>query len=151
MKRLCLFFALLLLAAGCNHRPKSCQVCQRAECKGIAFRVTTNAGKTIETCCPRCGLHYLNSTKQQSRSLAATDLANGRWMDATKAVYVSGSAVSPCAKMEAYRDAYGCCALKGFDRCSPSLIAFASESSARTFQKQHGGELMTWATIQPTK
>ncbi len=53
--------------------------------------------------------------------------------------------------MEAKRDAYGCCAVKGFDRCLPSLIAFATRDAAVAFQKQHGGELLTWEQVQSPK
>ncbi|MCG3147717.1 MAG: hypothetical protein PCFJNLEI_01158 [Verrucomicrobiae bacterium] len=145
--------SLLLLAlalAGCSREPRSCAVCQRAECKGLAFRVTLTTGKTVETCCPRCGLHYLETTQQQARSLQVTDLATGQWLDASQAVFVAGSEVSPCApSKEAVRDTHGCCAVKGFDRCNPSLIAFASADSARAFQKQHGGELLTWQQMNP--
>jgi hypothetical protein len=134
---------LALLVTGCERAPKSCQVCQRDECKGLAFRVTLTTGKTVETCCPRCGLHYLESTKQQARALQATDYAGGQWIDATKAMYVSGSDVSACAGMETKRNAHGCCAFKDYDRCLPSLIAFEDEQRAVEFQKQHGGEIVT--------
>jgi hypothetical protein len=151
MKRFTLFFTMLVLFVGCQRAPKTCQVCQRDECRGLAFRITLTTGKTVETCCPRCGLYYLATAKQRAQSLAATDLSSGQWIDASKAVYVSGSAISPCASMEAKRDAYGCCAVKDFDRCLPSLIGFGTTAAAAAFQKQHGGELLTWEQIQPSK
>ncbi len=139
----------LALATGCSRGQKTCAVCEREECKGLAFRVRLETGKTVETCCPRCGLHYLESTKQQARALQATDYAGGQWIDATKATYVSGSDVAHCAMKETKRDAYGCCAFKDFDRCLPSLIAFADTTSAQTFQKQHGGEVVGFEKIAP--
>ena len=82
-----------------------------------------------------------------ARHLAAQDYATGRWIDATRAVYVSGSAVAHCAAIETRRDAYGCCAFKAFDRCLPSLVAFESRDAAVAFQKQQGGELTDFAKL----
>jgi hypothetical protein len=133
--------------AGCGRGPQTCPVCQRAECKGMAFRMTLANGKTIETCCPRCGLVHLRNRGLTAKTMEATDYTDGRWIDATKAVYVSGSDVSHCAATEARRDAFGCCAIKGYDRCLPSLIAFHDKESAAAFQKQHGGQLVAFSDI----
>ncbi len=110
--------------------------------------MTLTNGKTVQTCCPRCGLHYLKVRGQTARTFEATDYASDQWIDATKAVYVSGSDVSHCGTEEARRDAYGCCAIKAYDRCLPSLIAFATPDAAQAFQKQHGGNLLTFAQLQ---
>lgn len=92
-------------------------------------------------------MHYVSTAKQQARAWQATDYAGGQWLDATKAVFVEGSDVNHCASMEVRRDAQGCCMIKGFDRCMPSLIAFAAQDDAQSFQKQHGGTLQTWEQI----
>jgi nitrous oxide reductase accessory protein NosL len=147
MRPLISILCVAVLLVGCSRGPKHCAVCERDECKGLAFRVTLQNGKTVETCCPRCGLHYLASTKQQAKALQATDIVSGRRVDARKAVYVEGSDVSHCAPLEVRRDAFGCCYYKGFDRCSPSLIAFASEESAQAFQKQHGGKIVAFEKL----
>jgi hypothetical protein len=128
------------LVAGCGQPRRSCAVCQRDECKGMAFRVTLNNGKTIETCCPRCALHYLETNHVRARQMEATDFATGTWVDATRAVYVSDSDVHPCAALETRRDPQGCCLAKTYDRCLPSLVAFADREQAATFQKVHGGQ-----------
>jgi nitrous oxide reductase accessory protein NosL len=143
-----LILCVTVLLAGCSRSPKHCAVCERDQCKGLAFRVTLQNGKTVETCCPRCGLHYLASTKQQAKALQATDLASGQWIDATKAVYVEGSDVSHCAPLEVRRDAQGCCLYKTYDRCLPSLIAFQDAQQVVAFQKQHGGEVLSWERVQ---
>lgn len=147
MKTPAILLALLVLAAGCSRGPKTCPVCQRDECTGLAFRVALASGKRVETCCPRCGLHYLRSTRQSARSIEATDLSTGRWIDATRAVFVEDSDVAACAAMETRRDAQGCCYVKGFDRCLPSLVAFASADAARAFQQQHGGRIVAFDSL----
>ena len=136
----------LLTIVGCHRGPAHCRVCDRDECKGLVFRIKMPAGQTVETCCPRCGLHFLasNSTAQGAE---ATDFATGQWLDASKASYVSGSDVKACAMPETRRDAQGCCAFKGYDRCLPSLIAFANTTNAQAFARQHGGTIQTWPEL----
>jgi hypothetical protein len=60
---------------------------------------------------------------------------------------VSGGDLSHCAMKETRRDAYGCCFYKGFDRCEPSLIAFASNEEVEKFKKQHGGEFLMFEKL----
>jgi nitrous oxide reductase accessory protein NosL len=144
-----LFVALLL--AGCDRGAKVCAVCQRDECKAMAFRVTLENGKTVETCCPRCGMHYVEAMKQPARSLEATDFTTGHWVDATKATFVSGSDMKGCAMPAAQRDAQGCCMYMAYDRCLPSLVAFADKPAAMEFQKQHGGDVQSFAELSAIK
>jgi nitrous oxide reductase accessory protein NosL len=141
----------VLLVAGCSRGAKVCAVCQREECKAMAFRVTLDNGKTLETCCPRCGMHYVESMKQPARSLEATDFATGHWIDATKATFVSGSDMKGCAMPSARRDAQGCCLYVAYDRCLPSLVAFVDRSAAVEFQKQHGGDVLAFAELSANK
>jgi hypothetical protein len=138
---------LTLLFCSCNRGPKTCAVCQRDECTGLAFRVTLDTGKTVETCCPRCGLHYVEEAKQSARLMQATDYITGKWLDAKLATFVSGSDVSHCASKEVRRDAQGCCLVKGYDRCLPSLIAFQSQDEASKFLKEHGGAMVSFEKI----
>ena len=137
-----------LILTGCSRGAKMCAVCQREECKAMAFRMTLENAKAVETCCPRCGLQYVEANKQHARAFEATDFATGgSWLDATKAVFVSGSDIRPCAMPESRRDAQGCCMYLQYDRCLPSLVAFADKPAAEGFQKQHGGELMMFQQL----
>lgn len=141
MRTLVMIIAVALLA-GCARSGRTCAVCDRDECKGMAFRVTLENGKTVETCCPRCALHYLEVNHLKARQMEATDFATGTWVDATHAVFVSDSNVHPCATLETRRDPQGCCMTKTYDRCLPSLVAFAGKDQAAAFQKDHGGQLV---------
>jgi hypothetical protein len=138
-----------LLLAGCGRGAKVCAVCQREECKAMAFRVTMPFGK-VETCCARCGLRYLHANSAASE-VAATDFATGHWIDATKATYVSGSDARGCAMPATRRDAQGCCMYVAYDRCLPSVVAFADRAAAVEFQKQHGGDVQTFAELSTEK
>ena len=146
MRMIVLIFCAVV-AAGCSKSTRMCAVCNREECNGLTFRVTLENGKVVETCCPRCGLHYLESTHQRARKMEATDFATGNWVDAANAVYVSDSNVHPCAELQTLRDPQGCCMLKTYDRCLPSLVAFAATEPAATFQKAHGGQIVGFQTV----
>ena len=146
MKLLVIIFCVALVA-GCGRSEHVCAVCDRDECKGLAFRLTLENGKTVETCCPRCALHYLEANHVTARKMEATDFATGNWVEATQAVYVSESNVHPCAALEARRDPQGCCLMKTYDRCLPSLVAFAAQDQAAAFQKNHGGQLVAFQEI----
>src|ERR1041384_1489952 len=141
------FVFLTLCVTACGHARKVCAVCNRDECTGMAFRITLENGRAVETCCARCGMHYLESNKQQAKAIQATDFTTGNWIDATKAVFVSGSDVRPCASTAAHRDAQGCSMYVAYDRCLPRLVAFADQQAAQTFQKEHGGQLVALDTI----
>lgn len=138
---------LIVLVAGCGRPGEFCQVCQREECTGLAFRVTLEDGRRVQTCCPRCGLHYLKTANAPARQIQASDFGSGKWIDAKTALYVEDSDVSHCAGKEVRRDQFGCCYYKGFDRCLPSLIAFADAEAAAKFQQRHGGKLVRFEKL----
>ena len=113
----------------------------------MAFRVTLENGKVVETCCPRCALHYLETNHLIARQMEATDFATSHWVDASRAIFVSDSDVHPRATPETRRDPQGCCMMKTYDRCLPSLVAFAGKDDAAVFQKEHGGQLVAFQEI----
>jgi len=137
----------LILLASCRPAPKLCPACERPDCAGMTFNVTLASGKVIETCCPRCGAAVVRQQTAAPRALTASDFSSGQPVGATLAVYVVGSDVSHCAGMEMKRDAEGCCMFKGYDRCLPSTLAFATHDAAVDFQKKHGGALTTWSDV----
>ncbi len=137
----------MVLLSACSRGAKVCAVCQRDECKAMAFRITRDDGKIVETCCARCGLHYLESSKPPRR-VEATDFATGHWIDAAMAMLVSGSDMRGCAMPETRRDSQGCCMYMAYDRCLPSLIAFESRDAAAAFTKKHGGDLAAWEQLR---
>jgi NosL len=146
MKLVVIMFCVALVV-GCARSQHVCAVCERAECKGMAFRMTLESGKIVETCCPRCALHYLEANHVTARKVEATDFATGNWVEATHAAYVSDSDVHPCAVLETRVDPQGCCMTKAYDRCLPSLVAFAAKDQAAAFQKDHGGQLVAFQDI----
>lgn len=115
---------------------------------GRGIHVQTRArvrigGREYETCCVRCAIIEAQQTGKPLRVLEVGDFETGNLLIADRAWFVEGSAVNPCMSMapKAGRGDQHTVCLLGFDRCSPSDLAFSSEGQARTFAVQHGGTL----------
>jgi len=138
------------LASSCGG-PKFCGVCQREECRNLAFTIRLQDGKAVETCCPRCGLHYVEQEHPRVASLSVRDFDTALALDARNAFYVEGSDVTPCSSMQESsppRDERGCCMKQVYDRCLPSVLAFGSRERAESFAREHGGMVKTLAEIE---
>ncbi len=98
-------------------------------------------GKRLHTCCPRCPLTYAAQTGERVRLLQVTDYVSGKKLAAADAYYVDGSQVEMCAAPRLRTDESQTPYARLFDRCSPSLLAFAREDQARAFLAQYGGTL----------
>ena len=149
-----LLSVLLLSAPACLKSQASCSVCGRTECRAMVFTIHLKDGSDKNTCCPRCGLHYLEGEHPAVASLSVRDFATAKTIDAEGAVYVDGSDVTPCTSMEEGAppgDERGCCLKPVYDRCTPSLIAFASRDTARKFADVHGGIIRTFAEVRAQK
>ena len=112
--------------------------------------LVTIAGRKYETCCVRCGIIEAQQTGKPLRVLEVADFETGKLLSAVKAWYVEGSPVNPCMNMTPRAesaDRQTMCLL-GFDRCSPSVLAFSDERQARVFIAQHGGALKRLDDLQ---
>jgi hypothetical protein len=126
---------------------KMCAVCAREECGNLSFRIQFASGEAVETCCPRCGIQYLKTEQRAVAALEVRDFESARAVDARSAWYVVGSDVMPCKDMHASkptRDEQGCCIRTTYDRCVPSVLAFAGREQAAAFAGRHGGDLSTF-------
>lgn len=143
-------FLVALALASCGPRSKFCAVCQREECGNMAFTIGLKDGKTLETCCPRCGLHYLEENHPDVAGLAVREFDGNDSLDARSAFYVEGSEVTPCSSMHAStppRDERGCCMKQVYDRCLPSVLAFRSRERAEEFAREHGGTVKVFSEL----
>ena len=100
-------------------------------------------GKKYETCCVRCAIIEAQQTGKPLQVLKVAAFDTSRLMDPNDAWFVEGSAVNMCMRMSPAAESPGreSVYLRGFDRCSPSILAFSSEQHARDFIAQHGGAL----------
>ena len=100
-------------------------------------------GRKYETCCVRCAIIEARQTGKPLRVIKVADFATSKLLNPNKAWFVEGSAVNLCMSMSQAAESPGreSVYLRGFDRCSPSALAFSSEQQARAFMAQHGGVL----------
>jgi hypothetical protein len=127
--------------------PGDCRLCERKLNPRTAFCLVLD-GRLTWACCPRCGLAMGRERGWDGRGAAATDYTTGQKVKAEDAVYVRGSDLTPCCSptviiVGSERAVCGKC----FDRCYPSLIAFASPRKAYEFTKEHGGEIVSFETL----
>jgi len=98
-------------------------------------------GKQYHACCARCGLTLASQAHRQIEILEVTDYMSGRRLPAAQAFYVEGSRVEVCSGPRLNRKEGLAPYVRLFDRCAPSLLAFAREEQARAFLTEYGGSL----------
>ncbi len=90
-------------------------------------------------CCPTCALTLHRQTGREVRVTQLTDFDTGEKIDPGKAVIVLESSVNLCMRGETHMHSNKQPVPLGFDRCSPSMIAFSSRAGAENFARQNGG------------
>ena len=124
-----------------------CDVCQRpvhAHSKTVALL----GGRRDVFCCPACALTAQRQSGRPLKWAALTDYETGRRLSPEQAVLVRGSDVNPCDNVHVLRDATGQPSAEQFDRCSPSILAFAGRDAAARFMAAHGGRLVTVSELR---
>jgi hypothetical protein len=105
-------------------------------------------GKSGDACCLRCAVSYAMQTHRTVRILSVSDYYTRRRLRPGDAVYVVGSDVKLCSGPPV--DAPGNrseCLVLSWNRCDPSIIAFASKAEAEQFRNEHGGQVETFRQI----
>lgn len=140
--------AVLIGAAILRYEPPRaggvCQVCNRPVHSGMGYRL--EVGKTSETaCCPRCGMHYDLLHPGIVKRALAKDFYTRAEIPAEKAYYVEGGNEVYCAHVQPLeRKELESLAELAYDRCTPALIAFATEDGAQKYRAEHGGRLLSY-------
>lgn len=120
--------------------PAFCQIDGRPIHANMHTLVKVN-GERLHACCPRCPLTLVSQAHRQVEILEVTDYASGGRLPAGEAHYVEGSGVEVCSTPRAHREEGVTPYVRLFDRCAPSLVAFAREDQARAFVAEYGGSL----------
>jgi hypothetical protein len=121
--------------------PEMCQVCQRPV-HAHSRTVAMIGGKKEVFCCPACALSQGLQSGQAVKILELTDYQTSQKVDPSQAYIVRGSGVTPCLAHGTHLGADGRPMQMEFDRCSPSLLAFATHDSAAAFAQQFGGQVV---------
>jgi len=76
----------------------------------------------------------------------AKDFYTGAEIPAEKSYYVEGGNEVYCTHVQSLeRKQMESSAELAYDRCTPALIAFATEDGAQKYRAQHGGRLLNYA------
>ncbi len=134
----------LILRHDAARTSRICQVCNRPVHARMGYRL--ELAKTSETaCCPRCGMHYELSHPGMVKRAFARDFYTGAEFPAEKAYYVDGGNEVYCAHVQPVeRKELESAADLAFDRCTPPLVAFATEDGANKYRAKHGGRLLRY-------
>ena len=93
-------------------------------------------------CCPACALSEHEQAGKPVRVVQLTSFLNGKALAPESAYVVRGSNVNMCERTHELMEEDKRPADLRYDRCSPSLIAFAQRGEALEFAREHGGEVM---------
>ena len=127
--------------------PNTCRICQRpihAEARAV---MEVNARRE-PICCVRCAVTLAHQQHTRVRVVEVTDFVSRQPLAPEAAIYVEGSDLVLCERHEPVLDPakqpYG----RVFDRCVPSLYAFARLEDAQAFAERSGGTLLRWAELE---
>ena len=117
-----------------------CRVCGRmihADMRTVAV-----VGDKREVfCCPTCALSAGAQLHKAVRFEQLSDYETGHPLLPANAFAVEGSDVITCVHSQQMLDHDGQPIPMAYDRCSPSIIAFANRTSAERFASEHGGQI----------
>jgi len=121
-----------------------CYACQRplhAHSKTVAII----DGRSRLFCCPACALSQHQQTGKLVGITRLTSFLTGKALSPEDAYVVRASDVNMCERTKELVDGDKRAADLHYDRCAPSLIAFAERSEAVQFAREHGGEVMPFS------
>lgn len=122
-------------------RPQLCAACHR-HINNRSLALVEVSGEVEPVCCVRCGLTVERQEHLTVRLLEVRDYSTGNRLEPDSAYYVRGSRVMLCEHHEALMDP----AMRPydvmFDRCMPSVFAFAREEDAAAFASSNGGSVL---------
>jgi hypothetical protein len=117
-----------------------CEVCKRLIHTETSFRIARTDGSIRAVCCPRCGLAAV--IQNGGRAFDAVDFTTRKRIGAAEAIYLEGSDIMECCANTGFRSDAGAYQKMEYDRCMPSLLAFARREDAEMVQQKHGGNIL---------
>ena len=143
----CVLAVLILAYAGwtsfAHADADQCYACKRpihAHSKTVAFI----EGRSRLFCCPACALSQHQQTGKSVVIAQLTSFLTGKALSPDNAYVVRASDVNMCERTRELVDADKRSADLHYDRCAPSLIAFAGRSAAVLASELHGGEVLAF-------
>lgn len=125
-----------------------CAVCRRQEHSDSVVRLRAEGEAEMEVCCLSCALSYGRQVSKPVTVTAVTDHDSGRQLDPGQALFVVGSDVSPCTHHTGPLRLEGESVPVHWDRCLPSVLAFATPETAEAFRHRHGGQVRSLQELE---
>ncbi len=104
-------------------------------------------GKRKVFCCLTCAFTEQTQTGNPVRILELADFETGAPMPHEEAYVVEGGNLNFCLRQPMVMDQSKLASPMGFDRCSPSILAFAPSEVAESFLEERGGRLMRFEEL----
>lgn len=124
-----------------------CMACQRP-IHGNSRTVASVGGQKGSYCCPACALSEHLQSGKSVEVLSLTDHLTGTKLDPSAAFLVRGSSHNACTHHQQQRASADKRPLEThFDRCSPSILAFATREQAATFVRDNGGRVLPFSEL----
>ncbi len=156
MRRYALGLVALLIALGViaaaarkswrENRSQVCAVCRRPVHQQTRAEAVFEGHRDV-FCCPACALTAHRQSGRPVRLLRFTDFDSGVALAPGQAYLVSDSDFNLCMRahlmLDEQKHAHGA----QFDRCAPSILAFATRSGAERFAAVHGGRVESFQTL----
>lgn len=139
------FTALIAAAVGLLlflelRSPGKCPLCHRG-IHAESRAVIEVGGKRREVCCVHCGITAHTQERAPVRLVEVSDFRSGKPLRPDSAWYVHNTPVVLCERHAPPMDAHKQTYVRVFDRCEPSIFAFAREADARSFAAHNGGDV----------
>jgi hypothetical protein len=104
-------------------------------------------GRARLFCCPACALSEHEQEGKPVKVTQLTSFPTGANLSPESAYVVKGSDVNMCATKHEIITADKRPADAHYDRCAPSLLAFAQQSEAVEFVREHGGKVLPFKEV----
>jgi len=126
--------------------PVECKVCRR-EIHAAARAVVEVDGKQEAVCCVRCAMTLDVQEHKPVRLVEVTDYLRRQALAPANAAFVEGSRIVLCQTHEPRIDETKHAQPRVFDRCEPSVYAFARREEAESFAAENGGMVLSFAEL----
>jgi hypothetical protein len=120
-----------------------CYVCKRpihAHSKTLAIA----NGHVRLFCCPACALSHHEQAGKPIQITQLTSFLDGNALSPDNAYLVRASSVNMCERAQGRIQEDKRAVDLHYDRCAPSLVAFAQRGEALEFAREHGGEVVAF-------
>lgn len=128
-------------------RAQTCHACSRPVHEQ-ALTVALDDGRKETYCCLTCAFTHHQQSGKPVEITELRDYESGRRLLPQEAFIVRESDVNVCMRHHPMlADREGSSSSMEFDRCTPSMLAFATRERAQAFQQRHGGILLPFSEM----